>query len=129
MNSILEALRQRNVKIRRTPAGKLQISTPALLDEAVKQEIRLHRDEILNELDVETAQAAVRSEIKAQEILEQSQHKPPRVLVTEECEGIVFITCRRRDGSGWTIQVPREEWDPWKLATMLVSAAPGKFIE
>src|SRR3990172_9479824 len=109
---IIDGFRKRGIKVGGTPSGELQVFPTAPLSEAEKEEIRAHKVEILAALEEEMRLAVARGEEAALEILEASTRNIPRSLVTEEIEGIVFITCRRRDGGGWTIQLPSEEWDP-----------------
>jgi hypothetical protein len=126
---ILDELRKRGIKIRRTPSGELQVFPSVPLSEVEKGEIRARKTEILVELDEEIRQAVARGEEAVLEILAAATRDIPRALVTSEIDGITFVTCRRRDGGGWTIHLPSEEWDPWRLATVLASASPEKIAK
>lgn len=126
MDSILVRLRNRGIKVRKTIAGELQVLPSAPLSEAEKEEIRAHKTEILAELEEEVRQAIARADEATAEILRKAPRDIPRALVSEEIEGVVFLTCRRRDGGGWTIQIPAEEYDVWHLASVLASGAPEK---
>jgi hypothetical protein len=105
--AILDTFRKRGIRLRRTPAWKLEVSGETL-QEDLREEIRAHRAEIMAALEEEALQAVSRSEEKATAIIRESQRRPKHALVTEEAGELVFLTCRRRDGGGWTISIPRK---------------------
>ena len=121
---ILADLRSRGIKVRRTLAGKIEASASSEIPEAVREEIRANREAILQALEEETSAAVSEAEAKAAALLAKGKNR--RAVVTQEHEGIVFIACRKTDGSSWVIGVPEEAYDPWRLATAMLSAAPEK---
>jgi len=111
--------------VRRTPSGRFQVSGKTPVTDSVKREIREHEEELIQELERETTAAIARADAKAQEILAKAKPNTPRAVATEETDANVYMSCRRRDGSGWTISIPSEEYDPWRLsADILASASP-----
>src|SRR3972149_4284176 len=98
--TILSDLRRRGILVRRAASGRLQVSGETPLADAVKQEIRAHAAAILQELDQETAAAIARADAKALEILAKAKPTTPRAVATEMTDEIVYMTCKRRDGSG-----------------------------
>lgn len=120
--AILTGLRLRGIRVRKTLSGQIQVSSDPPMTEAVRQEIREKKAEILAALEAEAAAAVEEAEVMAQKILEKG--KVRRGVATVERDGLVFVSCRRRDGASWTIQIPSEAWDPWKLAAVIMSAGP-----
>ena len=124
-STILSDLRRRGILVRRAPSGRLQVSGSIPVTESIRQEIREHEAEILQDLDREAVAAIARADAKAQEILAKAKPSIPKAVATEMTDELVYMSCRRRNGSGWTISIPAEEYDPWRLsAEILASASP-----
>jgi len=126
MSEILNTLRKQGIRLRRSPTGTIQMAGENLTDD-IRATIKANKAEILGALIGEESAAIRRSEEQAEAIVRESQRKPKYALVTEETPEAVFVTVRRRDKSGWTISVPKDEYDPWSIASMLLSGSPEKY--
>jgi hypothetical protein len=120
--AILFHLRRQGFAVRRSPAGKIQISPPGRLPEDMRETIRRNKAVVLEALDMEAAPGAGMAERKAQELL--TLDGTPWVVATETEGEWAFVACLRRDGSGWRVRIPRDEFDPFRLAEALMRVDP-----
>jgi hypothetical protein len=124
--AVLFQLRRQGFAVRRSPMGNIQVSPPGRLSEEAKEMIRRNKAVILEALERETAPGAGEAERKARELL--NNGKNPWAVATETEGEWTFVSCLRRDGSGWTVRIPKDKFDPFRLTEALLRVDPGGVV-
>lgn len=117
--AILFALRRRGFSVRKSPDGNIQVAPFTRLRETDKKMIVENKAMILSALDGEMTDGARKVDQKARWLLA-SKKDVPTVLTTENNGEWTYVSCLRRDGSGWTIKIPVEQFDPFRLTEALM---------
>jgi hypothetical protein len=117
--AILFALRRRGYSVRKSPDGNIQVAPFHRLREADRKVIVENKAMILAALDGEMSDGARKVDQKARWLLA-SKKDVPTVLTTENNGEWTYVSCLRRDGSGWTIKIPKEQFDPFRLTEALI---------
>jgi hypothetical protein len=116
--AILFALRRRGFSIRRSPDDNVQVSPFNRIKEADRKMISANKQEILTALSWEVADGAQGAERKARELLKGKN--VPHALATENNGDWTYVSCLRRDGSGWTVRIRQDQFDPFRLTQALL---------
>ena len=124
--AILFSLRRKGFAVRRSPEGKIQVSPPGRLTDDLKETIRRNKAVVLEALERETAPGAGKAERMARELL--INGKNPWAVATETEGDWAFVCCLRRDGSGWTVRIPKDKFDPFRLTEALHRTDPGGVV-
>jgi hypothetical protein len=117
--AILFELRRRGFSVRKSPDGNIQVAPFQRLRETDKKMIVDNKAMILSALDGEMADGARKIDQKARWLLA-SKKDVPTVLTTDNNGEWTYVSCLRRDGSGWTIKIPKEQFDPFRLTEALL---------
>ena len=117
--AILFALRRRGFSVRKSPDGNIQVAPFTRLRETDKKMIVAHKAMILSALDGEITDGARKVDQEARWLLA-SKKDVPTVLTTENNGEWTYVACLRRDGSGWTIKIPKEQFDPFRLTEAIM---------
>src|SRR3990170_1546171 len=124
--AILFNLRRKGFIVRRSPEGKIRVSPPGRLTNDARKTILQNRTAILEALERETALGAGKAERRARELLTGGDN--PWAVATETEGEWTYVACLRRDGSGWTIRIPRDMFDPFRLAEALRRVDPSGVV-
>ena len=117
--AILFALRRRGFSVRKSPDGNIQVAPFHRFREADRKVVVENKAMIVAALDGEMADGARKVDQKARWLLA-SKKDVPTVLTTENNGEWTYVSCLRRDGSGWTIKIPKENFDPFRLTEALM---------
>jgi hypothetical protein len=118
--AILFALRRRGFSVRKSKDGNIEVAPFTRLREADKKMIVAHKPMIVAALEGEMADGARKVDQKARWLLA-SKKDVPTVLTTENNGEWTYVSCLRRDGSGWTIKIPKDQFDPFRLTEALMT--------
>jgi hypothetical protein len=88
----------------------------------MRETLRRNKAVVLEALAMEVAPGARKAEEKARQLL--AQGSEPWAAAAETEGEWTFVACLRRDGSGWTVPIPKDEFDPFRLAEALMRVDP-----